>query len=77
MQRELSKFLTLGAEVFYKTEDVVDGGPGSGLTVGAIVNFDEGHHPLVSARRGFRNEKVAEHSRNDRFYGSLAYQWTF
>jgi len=77
LQRELSKSLTLGAELFYKTKDVVDGKPGSGFTAGAICNFDEGHHLLVSAGRGFRNAKEAEHSRNDRFSGYLAYQWTF
>jgi len=72
LQRELSKSLTLGAEVFYKTKDVVDGKPGSGFNVGAIVNFDEGHHLLVSAGRGIRNAEE-----NNRFSGYLAYQWTF
>ncbi len=77
LQREISKSLTLGAELFYRTNDIVGGKPGGGFSVGAIYNFDEGHHLLVSAGRGFRNSTEAEHARNDRFSGYLAYQWTF
>ncbi len=77
IQRKLSKSLTAGAELFYKTKDIVNGKPGSGFAVGAIHDFDEGHHLLVSAGRGFGSSTEAEHARNDRFSAYLAYQWTF
>lgn len=48
-QRELSKVFTVGAELYYKTESIVDTGDSKGYTIGAIINFTENHHLLFSA----------------------------
>jgi len=49
LQRELSKALSIGAELYYKTESIVDTGDSKGYTIGAIINFTEKYHLLVSA----------------------------
>lgn len=49
VQRELSKALTIGAELYYKTESIVDTGDSKGYTIGAIINFTEKYHLLLSA----------------------------
>ena len=48
VQRELSEFLAVGAEIFYITADTEDGGDSSGFNVGAIINLTEKHHLLFS-----------------------------
>lgn len=69
VQREISKALTLGGELIYKTADT-DGGDNSfGFNVGAIINLMENHHILFSAGSDF--------SGPTRFQGYIAYQYTF
>ena len=69
LQRDLSRMLTLGAEVFYQTADSVDGADSVGFNIGAIVNLDKNNHILCSVGRDFRGET--------RFMSYLGYQWTF
>ncbi len=48
LQREISKNLTLGAEIYYKTASVTGGDQSTGYTVGAIINLTDNHHILLS-----------------------------
>lgn len=69
VQRELSKALTLGGELIYRTADT-DGGDNSfGFNVGAIINLTENHHILFSAGSDF--------SGPTRFQCYIGYQFTF
>jgi hypothetical protein len=72
VQRELSEVLTLGAEVFHRTELVDGAGSSDGFNVGAIVNFDEHNHLLFSAGKGLRNA-----SATNKASSYLAYQVTY
>ena len=69
VQRKLSDFLTLGAEIYYATADTVEGTDRYGSNLGAIVNLSEEHHLLFSGGRDL-------HGDNDlALY--VAYQYTF
>lgn len=71
VQREISKMLTLGAEVFHSTKKMNDGTDRTGFNIGAIVNLTEEHHILFSAGRDF-------HGNGDNLFSMyVAYQWTF
>jgi hypothetical protein len=69
VQREISKALTLGGELIYKTADTDDGDNSFGFNVGAIINLTENHHILLSAGSGF--------SGPTRFQCYIGYQFTF
>jgi hypothetical protein len=70
VQNQVTKQLALGAELFHSTaEQTVDGSAQTGFNVGAIYDFDDGHHLLFSVGRGFENDNVLT--------SYLAYQWTF
>jgi hypothetical protein len=69
VQRDLSKFLTLGAEVFHQTPDKVGGDSSTGFNVGGILNFGDLHHLLFSAGTDFSGPNDAS------FY--FGYQLTF
>jgi hypothetical protein len=69
IQRDLSQFLTLGAELFHATRSSEDGESSTSFNIGGFYNFDEGHHLLFSAGRGLRGPNL--------FSAYLAYQWTF
>jgi hypothetical protein len=69
VQREISKMLTLGAELFGQTKTTEDGETRTEFTVGAIVNVTDDHHLLFSGWRDFHGE--------NRFSAYLAYQYTF
>lgn len=69
VQRELSKLLTLGGELLYRTADTDDGDNSFGFNVGAIVNITENHHILFSAG--------CDISGPNRFSGYIGYQFTF
>lgn len=69
LQREISGWLTLGGELFYATADTVDGGGHTGYNLGAIINFTEEHHLLLSAGSDLHGDTDLA------FY--LAYQLTF
>lgn len=68
-QREITKALTLGAEIFYFGKDTNDGRDRTGYNIGGIINLSEAHHILVSAG--------SDISGDNRFSAYLGYQWTF
>jgi hypothetical protein len=69
VQRDVTKYLTLGVEVFHQTPSEVGGESSSGFYAGAIINFSEVHHILLSVGRDFSGANEAS------FY--LGYQLTF
>jgi hypothetical protein len=69
LQREITKKLTLGTEVYYKTSSKADIDESKGYTVGAIINFTENHHLLLSAGQDIYGPNYFS------FY--IAYQFTF
>jgi hypothetical protein len=69
VQRDLSQYLTLGGEVFHQTPSEVGGESNTGFNVGAIINFSELNHLLLSAGTDFSGP-------NDFFY-YIGYQLTF
>lgn len=68
-QREITKSLTVGAEVFYFGKDINDGRDRTGYNIGGIINLSESHHILVSAGSDIAGD--------NRFSAYLGYQWTF
>lgn len=48
-QREITKWLTIGAEIFYNTSPTTDGGYQVGYNIGGLVNFTENDHLIFSA----------------------------
>ncbi len=69
VQRDLSKALTLGGELFYNTPTTNGEGDRLGFNIGTIVNFTENHHLLFSAGRDIHGQ--------NRFMAYIAYQLTF
>jgi len=69
LQREINKKLTLGAELYYKTSSKADIDESKGYTVGAIINFTDNHHLLLSAGQDIYGPNYYS------FY--IAYQLTF
>ena len=53
VQRDITKYLILGAEMFHHTPSEVGGESSTGFNVGAIINFGDLHHLLLSAGREF------------------------
>jgi len=51
LQKDLSKQLMLGAEIFHRTANTVDLSNAVGFNVGGQFNIDDGHHILLSAGR--------------------------
>jgi len=49
VQRDLSKVLTLGGEVFSFSSKTEGGQGETGFNAGAMINFSEEHHLLLSA----------------------------
>jgi hypothetical protein len=68
-QRQVSKALAIGAELFHSTATTVDTTDRTGFNVGVVYDFDEGHHFLFSAGRSIGGEDVKT--------AYIAYQWTF
>ena len=69
VQRDLSKIVTLGAEVFYNTPTANGEGGRTGFNVGTIFNFTDEHHLLFSAGRYIHGQ--------NRFSAYVACQLTF
>lgn len=69
MQREITKALTFGGELFYFSKKETDGRDRTGYNIGGIVNLSEEHHILFSAGSDIAGD--------NRFSAYLAYQWTF
>jgi hypothetical protein len=68
VQRELSKAIALGAEVFYNTPTAKGEGGRTGFNVGTIFNFTDEHHLLFSAGRDIHGQ--------NRFSAYIGYQLT-
>ncbi len=69
IQREITKELSLGAEIFHQTADAPGGDDHTGFNIGAIINLTENHHILVSAGRDIDGP--------NNFSSYIAYQLTF
>ena len=69
LQRDITKWLTLGAEMFHMTPSTRDGDHETGYNIGAIVNFTENHHFICSA--GTDVHGLAS------FFFYAAYLWTW
>jgi hypothetical protein len=69
LQREISKKLTLGAEIYYKTQSKIGIDESKGYNVGVIVNLTDHHHLLFAGGQDVSGPNY--HS----FY--IAYQFTF
>lgn len=68
-QNQVTKQLSLGAEVFHATVSTVGGEQESGFNVGAVYDLDEGHHVMFSVGRDFGGQVgLAAYA---------AFQWTF
>lgn len=71
VQRQITHRLALGGEVFHQTADEVGERSATGFNVGAIYDFSERFHLLLSAGRGLRNLPA------NRFAYYIALQHTF
>lgn len=69
VQRDISKMLTLGAELFYNSPTAEGENSRTGFNSGAIVNLNEENHILFSAGRDLHGQNT--------FSMYIAYQWTF
>ncbi len=69
LQRDISKALTLGAEVFNMSPRAKGESDETGFNAGGFVNLSEVHHILFSAGRDFKGPNT--------FSAYLAFQWTF
>jgi len=69
LQRDFSKWVTLGGEIFYRSPDKVDGRSGVGLNGGGLVNFTSNHHLLFSSGTDVHGPR--------HFTVYIGYQWTF
>ena len=70
-QYEFSEHLTLGAEIFHTTGQVVGQSSSAGFNIGGYYNFDEHNHLLFSAGKGLQNA-----SETNRVSTYLGYQYT-
>lgn len=68
LQREISKSLTLGAEIFGNTHSTENEGGTYGFNAGAIINLSEEHHILLSTGRDIHGPNT--------FSAYAAFQWT-
>jgi len=68
-QREITKVLTLGGELFYTTPQTRDGEYQLHYNVGGFVNLTENHHVLFSAGTDIHGPNL--------FSYYLAYQFTW
>jgi hypothetical protein len=55
LQRRLSSRWSVGGEVFHSTAAAADESASSGFNLGAVFDFDEHNHWLMSMGRGFSN----------------------
>jgi hypothetical protein len=68
-QRHIFKWVAVGAEIYHETPQQHLGEPDSRFNVGAVIDFTETHHLLLSAGRGFEGPNL--------FQSYVAYQVTF
>jgi hypothetical protein len=55
LQRKVTEKLVIGGEIFHQTADTIGGKDSTGFNLGAIYDFDEHNHLLVSAGTGIQN----------------------
>ena len=71
LQRQMTDDLALGGEIFLQTPDAVGGRDTTGFKVGAVYDFSENYHLLLSAGRGLQNAQAS-----DEFSYYFGVQWT-
>jgi hypothetical protein len=78
LQRQVTKQLAIGGEIFHQTSTVAFGAsnpiytqPTTGFNIGAIYDFDDDHHLLVSVGAGLQNAATT-----NAFSWYVAYQVT-
>lgn len=69
LQRELTKQLTLGAEIFHRTISQEGGEESTGFQAGGVIHLTPNQHILLSAGRDFDGPNL--------FTAYIAYQFTF
>ncbi len=69
VQRDLSKKVTVGAELIHNTPDSVGSGGETAFNIGALVAFDEKKAVIFSAGRDIRGD--------NNFFAYIAMYWTF
>ncbi len=69
VQRRVFEGLSLGVELFHATPEEPGGESDTRFNVGAVVDFTDDHHLLLSAGRGLAGPNL--------FQGYVAYQLTF
>ena len=69
VQREISKGLTLGGELYHSTRSAVDDGGHTGFNIGMIVYLNDNHNILLSAGRDLHGDNL--------FQSYAAYLYTF
>ena len=76
-QYSITDRLALGAELFHSTPDTSQTSDShTGFNVGAMYDFDAGHHLLLSAGNTVHGHAPA-HPGLATFHSYVAYQWTF
>jgi hypothetical protein len=69
LQNQVTKQLAIGGEIFHTTPQSTAMGQQSGYNVGAVYDFDEGHHFMFSVGRDFQGATGLT--------AYVAFQWTF
>ncbi len=55
LQKKVTEKLVIGGEIFHQTATVIGGKDSTGFNIGAVYDFDENNHLLVSAGTGIQN----------------------
>lgn len=78
LQKQVTRQLAIGAEIYHQTSTVAFGAtnpiftqPTTGFNIGAIYDFDDDHHLLVSVGKGLQNAATT-----NEFSWYVAYQIT-
>ncbi len=69
IQRDITKWLTFGGEIFYQTPPTRCGAYETGYNAGAIVNFTDNHHFVFSAGSDIRGPNLFS------FYAAYLFTW--
>jgi len=55
-QYEITKFISLGGEIYYHSADTKDGASSTAFNLGGFLNFSEKFHFIFSAGHSITNE---------------------
>ena len=55
LQRQVTKELAIGAEVFHQTPDMQGGRDSTGFNIGGVYDFNDNYHLLFSGGKGVQN----------------------